>query len=50
MCSPIIYFLNSCYTNNFVLISEVFAKGIVLGVVLGTVVGVLLFFVKKLNN
>lgn len=50
MCSQIILMNNSCYTDNYLLIATVFAKGIVLGLIIGTAVGVLALFVKSLNN
>jgi hypothetical protein len=50
MCSEFILSNNSCYLDNFALIGEVFAKGIVLGVALGTAVGILLLFANKINR
>jgi hypothetical protein len=50
MCSEFITTNNSCYLDNFLAISEVFAMGIVLGIILGTAVGVLLLFANKINK
>lgn len=50
MCSNLIINANSCYTDNFQLIAEMFGKGLVLGIILGTVVGILVLFAKKLKG
>lgn len=50
MCSDYILSLNSCYLDNFLLISEVISKGMILGIIIGTVVGILSLFVKKINS
>ena len=41
---------NSCYVDNFELISEMFARAIVYGIIIGTVVGVLLLFTKYIKD
>ncbi len=50
MCSRLINLANSCYTDNFGMIFDVFAKALVMGIILGTVVGVLLLFIKSVKG
>jgi len=50
MCSILINNANSCYLDNFGLIAEVFAKGLVMGIIIGTTVGILLLFANKFKG
>lgn len=47
MCSDYLINSNSCYIDNFELVAQVFARGLVMGIIIGTVVGILILFAKK---